>query len=81
MVKQAFGEESMSCTQKVKTTRDRKILDSRRAKSRACSSFSFTTKGIVHKKFTLAAQTANSACYYDLLRRLFENVRRLRPEI
>jgi hypothetical protein len=41
----------------------------------------FDIKGIVHKQFVLAGQTVNSAYYYNLLRRLRENVRRLRSEI
>jgi hypothetical protein len=40
----------------------------------------FDIKGIVHKEFALAGQTVNSACYYDVLRRLRENLRRLRLE-
>jgi hypothetical protein len=41
----------------------------------------FDIRGIVHKEFVLAGQTANSAYYCDVLRRLNENVRRLRPEL
>jgi hypothetical protein len=41
----------------------------------------FGTKGIVHKEFVLAGQTFNSAYYCDILRRLRENARRLRPEL
>jgi hypothetical protein len=33
------------------------------------------------KEFALAGQTVNSAYYCDVLRRLGENVRRLRPEL
>jgi hypothetical protein len=43
---QAFGEESMSCTQKVQTHRNWKRQDWWRAKSRACLSFSFTSMGL-----------------------------------
>jgi hypothetical protein len=42
---------------------------------------SYDIKGIVHKVFILASQTANSAYYHDVLRRLRENVRRLCPEL
>jgi hypothetical protein len=38
-------------------------------------------KGIAHKEFVLAGQTVISAYYYGLLRRLSENVRRLRQEL
>jgi hypothetical protein len=41
----------------------------------------FDMKRIVHKVFVLAGQTADSAYYCDVLRRLRENVRRLRPEL
>jgi hypothetical protein len=41
----------------------------------------FDIKGIVHKEFVLADQTVNSAYYCDVLRRLRENVKRLRPEL
>jgi hypothetical protein len=34
-----------------------------------------------HQEFVLAGQTVNSAYYCDVLRRLRENVRRLRPEL
>jgi hypothetical protein len=36
---------------------------------------------IVRKKFVLAGQTVNSSYCCDLLWRLLENVRRLRPEL
>jgi hypothetical protein len=41
----------------------------------------FDMKGIVHKEFVLVAQTAHSAYYCDVSRRLHENVRKFRPEI
>jgi hypothetical protein len=41
----------------------------------------FDIKGIVHKEFFLTDRTANSAYYRDELRRLRENVRRLRPNL
>jgi hypothetical protein len=70
----AFGEESMS-----RTHRDRKGRDRWRAKLRACSSFSSTSRGlIVHKGFALAGQTVNSAYHCDVLWQLRENVRTLR---
>jgi hypothetical protein len=39
----------------------------------------FDVKGIVHKEFVLARQIVNSVYFCDALRRLRENVRRLRP--
>jgi histidinol phosphatase-like enzyme len=41
----------------------------------------FDIKGNVHKEFAMAGQTVNSAYYCDVLRRLYENVRRPRPEL
>jgi histone-lysine N-methyltransferase SETMAR len=41
----------------------------------------FGVKGFDHKEFVLAGQTVNSAYYCEVLRRLRENVRRLRPEL
>jgi hypothetical protein len=41
----------------------------------------FNIKVTVHKEFVLAGQTVNSAYYCDVLRRLRENVRTLRPEL
>jgi hypothetical protein len=41
----------------------------------------FDINRIVHKEFILAGQTVNFAYYSDLLWRLRENVRRLRPEL
>jgi hypothetical protein len=38
-------------------------------------------KGAFHKAFYSAGQTANPIYYCDILQRLRENVRRLRPEL
>jgi hypothetical protein len=38
-------------------------------------------EGIIHKEFVSAGQIVNSAYYCDALRRLRENVPRLRPEL
>jgi hypothetical protein len=65
---------------KVQTHRDRKRRDRLRAKSRECSAF-FDIKGIVDKEFVLGGQTVNSAYYCDVLRRMRDNVHRLRPKI
>jgi histone-lysine N-methyltransferase SETMAR len=39
----------------------------------------FDTEGIVHKEFFPPGQTVNGNFYFDVLRRLRENVRRKRP--
>jgi histone-lysine N-methyltransferase SETMAR len=41
----------------------------------------FDIKGTVHKEFVLAGQRVNSGYYCDNLRRLRENVQRLRPKL
>jgi glutamine synthetase len=41
----------------------------------------FDIKGIVKKKSVPADQTVNSSYYCDVLLRLRENARRLRPEL
>jgi hypothetical protein len=40
-----------------------------------------TSRGLFTNKFVQAGQTVNSAYCCDVLRRLHENVRRLRPEL
>jgi hypothetical protein len=49
MIRQAFREESMSCTEKVQTRWDRKMWESWGAKSRACSSLSLILSGLFTK--------------------------------
>jgi hypothetical protein len=41
----------------------------------------FDCKGIVHKESVMTGQTVDSAYYCDVLRRLCENLRRLRTEL
>jgi DNA/RNA-binding domain of Phe-tRNA-synthetase-like protein len=41
----------------------------------------FLVKGIAHKELVLAGQAINSSYYCVVLRRLYEHVRRLRPEL
>jgi hypothetical protein len=65
MILQAFGDESMSCTQKVKTHQDRKN-ETGEEQSQELITF-FHIKGIVHKEFVLAGQTVNSAYCCDVL--------------
>jgi hypothetical protein len=78
---QRFGENSMSRTWKIQTHRDRKRRDMRTAKSRACSSFSLTWKGLFTNNFVLTGRTVKSTHYCDALRQLRENVLRLRTEL
>jgi hypothetical protein len=80
VVRQAFREESMSCTRKVQTHRDRKRWNRWRAVKSMLIIF-FDVKGIIHKEIVLAGQTVNSAYHYFVLRRLREHMRRFRPEL
>jgi len=40
----------------------------------------FDQKGIVHKEFVPPGRTVNAAFYFEVLKRLRENVRRKRPD-
>jgi hypothetical protein len=51
------------------------------AKFEVLFGYFFDIKGIVHKQFVLAGKIVNSAYHCDVLRRLRENVRRLRREL
>jgi hypothetical protein len=82
VIRQAFEEESLSHIPKVQTHRDQKEKV-RQVKSKVESMLiiSFGMKGIIHKGFVPTSQTVNFAYYCDILRRLRENVRILRPEL
>jgi hypothetical protein len=43
--------------------------------------FSFGNRGVVHYEFVPTGQTVNKIYYFEVLKRLRENVRRKRPEI
>jgi hypothetical protein len=75
VIRQAFGKESLSRTPKAQTSP--RLKKARHVKSMLI--IFFDMKAILHKEFVLAGQTANSAYYCDVLRRLCEHVRRLRP--
>jgi hypothetical protein len=81
MVKQAFREKSVRHIRvfewHARFREDRKLQDRWKAKL----IIFLDIKEIVHKEFVLAGQTVNSAYYGDVLRRLRENVWRLRPEL
>jgi hypothetical protein len=70
----------MSRTWKFQTHWDRK--EARQVKSRVKNMLIifFDIKDIVPKEFVVAGQRVNSAYYCEVLWRLRENVRRLRPE-
>jgi hypothetical protein len=64
---------------KSKLAENDKMWDRWRAKSRACSSFSLISRALYTR--LRPGRPVNSAYYYDVLRRLRENVRILRPEV
>jgi hypothetical protein len=61
MIKQVFGEESMSHMQKVQTHQDCKKAKQVKSKVKSMLIIFFDIKGIVHKEFVLASQTVSSA--------------------
>jgi uncharacterized protein YecT (DUF1311 family) len=71
----------MSRTRKVKTHRDRRNETGEEQSQEHAHTF-FAAKGNCSKKeLVLAGQTVNSAYCGDILRRLHENVRRLRAKL
>lgn len=52
-----------------------------RSKTKVMLTVFFDSQGVVHKEFLPEGQTVNRYYYNDVLRRLRENVRRLRPEL
>jgi hypothetical protein len=80
MVKQAFGEDSMRCTQKVQTLRLKKARHVK-SKLKGMLIIFLGIKGIFQPEFVLADKTVNSAYYCVPLQRVGENVIRRRPEI
>jgi hypothetical protein len=70
MIRQAFGEETMSHTARQAKSKIKSILV-----------IFFDVKKSVRKEFVLAGQIVNSVYYCDVSRRLRENVRSLRLEL
>jgi hypothetical protein len=60
---------------------DRKKARQVESKAKSMPITFFDVKGIVHKEFVLAGRTVRSTYYCDILQRLCEIVRRLRPEL
>jgi hypothetical protein len=78
VIRQTFGEESMSRTWAfewyawIKADRKRRQV---RSKVKSMLIIFFNIKEIVHKEFFLVGQTVNSAYYCDLLWRMCEDVK------
>jgi hypothetical protein len=81
MIRQVFGEESVSRTRILQIFCGRKKARQMKSKVNSMLIIFFAIKGIVRKEFFLAGQTVNSAYYCDVLRWMRENMRRLRPEL
>jgi hypothetical protein len=71
MIRQAFGEESMSHIQRAQTHWDWKRRDRWRTKSRVCSSFSLTSRGLFVKNLPWQAKQSipytTVMLYYDCM--------------
>jgi hypothetical protein len=67
VIRQAFGQESMSRAWEVQIHQDRKRKKKKRANF-------IDTNGSVHKEFVPECQTIDSAYYFDVLRQMRENV-------
>jgi hypothetical protein len=81
MITQTFEEECMSRAWKVQTRRIREKARQMKNKVKSMHIIFFDIKGIVLNEFILAGQTINFAYYCGILRRLRENVRRLRIKL
>jgi hypothetical protein len=80
MIRQAFGEGGMSRTRKFETQQDRERRYRCRAKLRAYSSFSLTSRALFTNNSPWKAKQSITHTT-DVLRGLRENVRRLRPKL
>jgi len=58
-----------------------KIKEKQIKKSKSCCGFFFYCHGIVHHEFAPEGQTVNAAFYVEVLKRLRDRVRRVRPEL
>ena len=70
----------------LRSGRGRILQDRRRrgrseAGPRACLSFFFDIRGVVHREFVPQGQTVNAEFYCTVLKRLKEDIRRKRPEL
>jgi hypothetical protein len=81
IIRQAFKEESMSRRPESPNSPRQKKARQVKSKVKSMLIIFFDIKGIFHKEFVLAGQTVNSTYCCDVLRRLRENMRRLRPEL
>ena len=66
---------------RVQHPHDRRRRERSEPLPRACSSFVFDIRGVVHRKVVRGGQTVNGKFYYHVLRRLREDIRLKRPEL
>jgi hypothetical protein len=85
MIRQAYGKEILSRTRVFEWHSwfggDRKKARQMKNEIKSMLIIFFNNKVIIHEEFVLAGQRLNFLYYCDVLRRLPENVRRLRPEL
>jgi hypothetical protein len=73
-IRQAFGDESIRSTRKLQTLRDWERRDWWEEKSRECSSFSLTSRGVFTRNSSWQVKLSIPRDICDILRRLPENL-------
>jgi hypothetical protein len=83
MIRQIYGEERMSSIQVFECKRPNRMrlkkVSQVKSKIKSMLIIFFGTKGIIHKEFILAGQTANSEYCCEVLSQLRKNAQMLRP--
>jgi hypothetical protein len=79
MIRQAFGNESMSVPESPNAPTPKNARQVEK-KVKSMLNIFFALSRIVHKEFVLAGKSSNSAYCCHVLQRLRENPQKLRPE-
>ena len=76
----AYDPETKTQSSQWKSLGSPQPKKARQVRSKSMWIYFFDQKGIVHKEFVPPGQTVNAAFYVEVLKRLWENVRRKRPD-